>query len=256
VASAPSPLSLFVVVPFYNEARLIRGTLEALAAQSDADFRLVLVDNASTDASREVVYAFAREHLQLKLDMIYESCKGTGVASDSGFRYAIARGATHIARTDADSLPDVHWVRNTKRAFRDHRLEFVAGTIKPRTDDIAQSRFDRLLIPILLWLAEQTGKLRRRGPQFKYPYILAAGNNLAITAELYERAGGFPRTSIDYEHEDRVLSERVRTLTTRGGARSDVVVYNSTRRVKRYGYARTIVWYVFHRGTLPEVDVR
>ena len=249
-------MMLFVVVPFYNEKTLLPNTLDALAAQSDADFTLVLVDNASSDTSRDLAQEFASQHPCMRIEIIDEQCKGTGVASDTGFRHAIARGATHIARTDADCLPARDWVRNIKRAFCEHGLEFVAGTIKPRTDDIRLSRWDRVLIPTVLWLAVKTGRLRRRGRQFKYPYILAAGNNLAITAELYQRAGGFPRTSIEHEHEDRVLSERVRTLTTRGSVRSDVLVYNSTRRVKRYGYARTIGWYVAHWGRLPEVDVR
>jgi glycosyltransferase involved in cell wall biosynthesis len=251
-----SGTSFFVVVPFYNEAVLLRGTLEALAAQSDTDFQLVLVDNASTDGSVAVARRFAVDYPRLQVHFVNEPSKGTGVASDTGFRHAVSRGATHIARTDADCLPDVHWVRNIKSAFREDGLEFVAGAIKPRTDDVALSRFDRLVIPILLWLAEYVGKLRRRGPQFKYPYILAAGNNLAITTGLYLRAGGFPRTSIEQEHEDRALSEKVRTLTSRGGARRDVIVYNSARRLKRYGYVRTAMWYLAHRCRPPEVDVR
>jgi glycosyltransferase involved in cell wall biosynthesis len=249
-------MRLFVVVPFYNEAALLPNTLDALGAQSDTDFTLVLVDNASSDASRDVALAFIRQHAGMRIDLIAEPRKGTGVASDTGFRHAIASGATHVARTDADCLPERDWVRNIRRAFREHGLEFVAGAIKPRTDDFPLGRWDRVLIPTVLWLAVHTGRLRRRGPQFKYPYILAAGNNLAITAALYERAGGFPRTSIEHEHEDRVLSERVRTLTRRGGVRADIVVYNSTRRMRRYGYARTVAWYVTHRGGLPEVDVR
>jgi glycosyltransferase involved in cell wall biosynthesis len=246
----------FVVVPFYNEAAGMAATLEALAAQSDSDFGLVLVDNASTDASAEVARAFARRHPHLDVEVIYEPRKGTGRAADTGFRYAIARGARFIARTDADCRPDEEWVRNLKRAFVDQGLEFVAGRIRPRTDDFALSRFDRLIIPVLLWVAEAIGKLRRRGRQFKYPYMLAAGNNLAITAELYLRAGGFGHTAIEQEHEDTVLAETVRTLTSRGGVCRGAVVYNSTRRVKRYGYARTALWYLAHWCRPAEVDVR
>jgi glycosyltransferase involved in cell wall biosynthesis len=245
-----------VVVPFHNEAAGMLATLEALAAQSDPAFALVLVDNASTDDSDALVRAFSRRHPWLTLDLIFEPRKGTGTASDTGFRFAIGRGAEFIARTDADCLPDRDWVYNLKRAFGERRLEFVAGKIKPRIDDFALSRFDQLTIPVLLWLAERIGQLRRRGQQFKYPYILAAGNNLAITAELYERAGGFPRSSIDHEHEDRVLSETVRTLTSRGGVCPDALVYNSIRRVKRYGYVRTALWYVAHWCRPAEVDVR
>jgi glycosyltransferase involved in cell wall biosynthesis len=248
--------AFYVVVPFYNEAAGMVATLEALAAQSDTDFALVLVDNASTDDSAEVARAFASRYPRLDVEVIHEPRKGTGCASDAGFRFAITRGARFIARTDADCLPDRDWVCNLKRAFAEQGLEFVAGKIKPRTDDLVLSRFDRLFIPVLLWLAEAIGKLRRRGRQFKYPYFLAAGNNLAITAELYQRAGGFAHTSIEQEHEDTLLSETVRTLTSRGGVCREAVVYNSTRRVKRYGYARTALWYIAHWCRPAEVDVR
>ena len=190
-------MALYVVVPFYNESDGIRATLDALAAQSDPAFTLILVDNASTDRTADVAREFARQHPEMAIELIVEPTKGTGAAADTGFRYAIGRGASHIARTDADCLPDRDWVRNLKRAFRDDGLEFVAGKIKPRTDDIPLTRFDRLIIPILLGAAERFGRLHRHGRQFRYPYILAAGNNLAITADLYERAGGFPRTSIE-----------------------------------------------------------
>ena len=239
-------MAMYVVVPFYNEAAGMRATLDALAGQSDPAFTLILVDNASSDHGADVASEFARQHPEMMMEVIVEPTKGTGAAADTGFRYAIGRGASHIARTDADCLPQRDWVRNLKRAFQDDGLEFVAGKIKPRTDDIPLTRFDRLVIPLLLWVAERFGRLHRLGRQFRYPYILAAGNNLAITAELYQRAGGFPRTSIEQVHEDRELSERVRTLTSRGGVRADVVVANSTRRAKRYGYLRTALWYIAH----------
>jgi glycosyltransferase involved in cell wall biosynthesis len=249
-------MRLWVVVPYFNEARLIAGTLDALADQSDRDFEVVLVDNASTDRSLDVVRAFMQRMPSLRIDVVHEAHKGTGAASDTGFRHAIASGATHVARVDADCLPDVDWIRNLKSAFISDGLEFVAGKIKPRTDDVHLTPFDRRFIPALVGAAERFGRLHRRGPQFKYPYILAVGSNLAITAELYQRAGGFPRASIEQVHEDRALSERVRTLTARGGVRNNVVVYCSARRAKRYGYLRTALWYIAHWCRPTDVDVR
>jgi len=245
-----------VVVPVYNESARLDETLEALAVQSDTDFLLVLVDNGSTDDSRVRANAFRLRHPELSVELVDEPEKGTGAASDSGFRRAIALGACWIARTDADCLPDRHWVRNIKRAFCDRGLEFVAGKIKPRTDDIPLRISDRCLIPVVLCIAENFGKIYRRGQRFQYPYILVAGNNLAISARLYIRAGGFPRTCIEDEHEDRVLAENVRMLTRRAAVCPDVIVYNSIRRARRYGYLRTLLWYWGHKYRPVVVDVR
>ena len=259
----PEPLSpdahlcaFAVVVPFYNEAPGIGATLAALAAQSDRAFSLVLVDNGSTDDGADVVRRFARAHPWLDLRLVPEGQKGTGAAADTGFRYAIAHHARTVARTDADCLPDVHWVRNLRRAFEDDGLEFVAGRIRPRLDEGRVTLAQRAILAIMIWLAEHYGRLHRRGPQFRYPYFMAAGNNLAITAELYLRSGGFPRTAIEEMHEDRALSERVRTLTARAEVRRDVVVLNSVRRVRSYGYVNTLRWYRNHGSRPAIVDVR
>jgi glycosyltransferase involved in cell wall biosynthesis len=246
----------FVVVPYHNEAVGMPATLVALESQSDTDFSLVLVDNCSVDGSQCIAAKFAAQHCQPNIHLTSETRKGTGAAADTGFRFAIRRGAGYIARTDADCLPERHWVANIKRAFREHDLEFVVGKIKPRTDDISPTRADRVMIPLLILLAENYGRVHRRGRRFRYPYIMVAGNNLAITADLYERSGGFPRTSFEEVFEDLALGERVRTLTTRAQFRPDVVVFNSIRRVRRYGYLKTLLWYANHRYRPAVVDVR
>jgi glycosyltransferase involved in cell wall biosynthesis len=245
----------FVVVPCYNEERGLAATLEALAAQSDREFTLVLVNNGSTDGSADVAEAFARSRPDFAMRRISESQKGTGAASDTGFRYAIAAGARIIARTDADCLPRTDWVKNLKRAFADG-LEFVAGKIKPRTDEVPLTTTERVVLPMMVWLAENYGWVHRRGPQFKYGYFMAAGNNLAITSDLYVRAGGFPRTRIEEMHEDLALSETVRTLTSKAAVRRDVVVYNSVRRVRAYGYINVLRWYRNHGYRPAVVDIR
>ena len=153
-------------------------------------------------------------------------------------------------------MPDRHWIARIRAAFTVEGLEFVAGHIKPRDDDERLTLLDRLLIPAILRVSHLLGRMRRHGPQFKYPYFVVAGNNLAVTAALYERAGGFPRTAIEQVHEDRLLSERIRTLTERGRLKRDIIVYNSTRRLKRYGYKRTLLWYFDHLHVPEEVDVR
>jgi glycosyltransferase involved in cell wall biosynthesis len=246
---------LFVVVPYYNEERWLPATLAALAAQSDPSFQLVLVDNASTDGSAAVARAAERAHPLLSVHHVAEPVKGTGAASDTGFRYAIALGARWIARTDADCVPDRDWVRHLRRALRDGGLEFVAGRMRPRGDE-GRSWADRVALPVMIRLAEVYVRLARRGPQYRYPCFLVPGNNLAITADLYLRSGGFPRTRLEETHEDRALAERVRTLTARAAWCREAVVYNSARRVKAYGYLNTLRWYRNHGYRPAQVDVR
>lgn len=256
VTAAPDDAKLFVVVPFFNEERGMGATLQALANQTDADFSLVLVDNGSTDASASLARRFAQSCDRFAVHVIEEPVKGTGAAADTGFRFALAQGARWIARTDADCLPAADWTHKIKRALIDDGLEFVAGAIAPRDDELPLTWRRRLALAITLWIATHYGKIHRRGRQFQYPYFMAAGNNLAISAQLYERSGGFPRTALEDLNEDRALSEKVRTLTPHGALRSDILVYNSARRVHAYGVLNTLRWYR-NRGYKPSVvDIR
>ena len=246
---------LFVVLPYFNEERLLPDTLAALAAQSDPDFCLALVDCEHRPHTR-VAEDAVRAHPGLCAHRVTEPQKGTGAASDTGFRYAIAQNARWIARTDADCLPDRDWIRNLRRALAEDGLEFVAGRMRPRKDEPAAPWIDRLMLPAMIRLAEIYVRVARRGPQYLYPCFLVPGNNLAITAELYLRSGGFPRTRLEEAYEDRVLGERVRTLTSRAARRPEIVVYNSARRVRAYGYLNTLRWYRNHGYRPAVVDIR
>lgn len=249
---------LAVVVPFFNEERWLPQTLDALLAQNDRDFELVLVDNGSSDGSSALARSFARDCTAFPVHVVLERQKGTGAAADTGFRTAIARGARWIARTDADCLPRPDWVSNIRRALTVDGLRFIGGSQHPRSDEAPPGSLRRAALVTVLWIVENYGLLlpSRRGEQFKYPYFMVAGNNLAIEAALYEESGGFPRTRIEELHEDRALSETVRTLTPRGAFRKDVVVCASSRRVRAYGMLNTLRWYRNHGFRGATVDVR
>ncbi|OLT34338.1 glycosyl transferase [Actinomadura sp. CNU-125] len=250
-------MNLWVVVPAYNEERSIGATLRRLAEQTDTAFTLVVVDNAGTDATAKIVEEFAAADAGFGVRIVRETQKGTGAAADTGFRHAIAAGATHVARTDADCLPHPGWIAAVKRAFGDG-LELVSGPLRPRTDEFPLKLWERRLLPAVIETAALFGRFRpgNQDPLYLGPYVMMPGCNVAVTAELYERAGGFPRTCIEDVHEDRALVNRVRYLTPAYGLRDDVIVYGSVRRLRAFGLVRTLGWYADHRYRPAEVDVR
>jgi glycosyltransferase involved in cell wall biosynthesis len=238
-----SRLPLWVIIPAFNERDRIGATLAALAAQTDTDFTLLVVDNASTDGTADIAAAFRGPFPTV---VVTEEEKGVGSAVDTAFRYAIAHGAVHLARTDADCLPRPDWVAAARRALTSGD-ELACGRVTARHDE--HGPLGRAFFQLLVTLAATFGRWRpeHRGPEFRAPYRMHAGNNMAITAALYEACGGMPRRP---SPTDRTFLNRVRRTTPAIGHHRDMVVENSTRRLRAYGLVGTARWYL-DRGSGP-----
>ncbi|CAL9281704.1 MULTISPECIES: glycosyltransferase [unclassified Streptomyces] len=232
--------ALWVVVPAHQEAERIGATLDALAAQRDRDFTLVVVDNASTDSTAALARGFA-DRAPFPVHVLDEPEKGVGCAVDTGFRYAIARGATLLARTDADCLPHPGWTAAARAALL-RGAGLVCGRIDARRDE--HGPLGRAAFRALVRIAAFFGRIRpahHRRHGYLAPYRMHAGNNMAVTAALYEAVGGMPRRP---SPTDRLFLNRVRRRTTAIVHARDMVVENSTRRLRAYGLLGTARWYL------------
>ena len=198
---------LWVIVPAYQEAARIGATLDALAAQTDVDFTLLVVDNGSTDDTAGIARRFTAP---FEVQVLVEPEKGVGCAVDTGFRYAIAAGATLLARTDADCLPRPGWVAAARAGAGRAAPGLVCGRITARRDE--HGPVGRAVFRLLVATAAAFGRLRpaHRADGYLAPYRMHAGNNMAITAELYLACGGMPRRP---SPTDRAFLNRVRRTT-------------------------------------------
>ncbi|WP_229402286.1 glycosyltransferase family 2 protein [Micromonospora okii] len=237
--------ALWVVVPAYNEVARIGATLDALAAQTDGDFTLLVVDNASTDGTPDVVRRFAARSPVPTL-LLEERQRGVGAAVDTGFRHAIAHGATLLARTDADCLPRPGWVAAARRTLTGG-AEMACGRIVARRDE--HGPLGRAAFRAVVAVAAAFGRLRpaHRAPGYRAPYRMHAGNNMAITPAAYLACGGMPRRP---SPTDREFLNRVRRHTAAIVHDRSMVVENSTRRLRAYGLRRAAAWYL-DRGSGP-----
>ncbi|BEL08782.1 glycosyltransferase [Actinoplanes sichuanensis] len=247
-----------VVVPAFDEAGSIGATLAALGRQTDQGFRLIVVDNASTDDTVGVVRRFA-ETAAFPVEIVTETERGAGTAADTGFRHAITTGSRFLARTDADCLPAVDWVA-TLRAYLGNGFDLVCGRSVPRRDE-QPTWAERHVFPAAVRLAAVYGRYRKahRTPDFRSPYVLVHGHNLALTADLYLRCGGTAREALEDGSEDVTLLNRARRVTDRIIRAEDLVVESSLRRLRAWGPRRTLLWYWDrrYRPTTPsQVHVR
>src|SRR4030095_320439 len=104
-------------------------------------------------------------------------------------------------------------------------------------------------------VAAAFGRLRpaHREDGYRAPYRMHAGNNMAITAELYEACGGMPRRP---SPTDRAFLHRVRRPPPAITPSREMVVANPTRRLRAYGVIGTAKWYLDRGSGLRTADPR
>ena len=92
-----------VVMPTHNYGRFIGEAIESVLAQTFEDFELVVVDDASTDDTLQIVAGYADERIRL-LQRDECSCSGVAAINDG---MAIARGdLIAVAAADDISVPE------------------------------------------------------------------------------------------------------------------------------------------------------
>lgn len=253
-------MKLAVIVPCYNEEKLIGSLLTSLYHVTDQDFNVFFCDNGSTDDTVSIIVKFIRAHrLKHRWFLVHDDEKGTGSAADTAARRALRHGATHLARTDADCIVPKDWVSVIKSTFERTDTRLIAGIIFPRKDDYPITRTDQVAMFSSMKLATLFGKFRPSNYMNgeKGAYMMLAGCNMAIEGNLYVEAGGFPRQPIDNVHDDHVLMNNVRRITTKYCASNAMIVFCSARRVKNWGLWKTLQWYRNHshpRGS--SIDIR
>ena len=91
--------TLSVVVPNYNNSKFLEQCVESIAAQSyDSLVEIIIVDDCSTDNSREIITALSQKHEIVKPLLLEKNCK-VSAARNAGL-YA-AKGE-YVTFVDAD----------------------------------------------------------------------------------------------------------------------------------------------------------
>ena len=98
-----------IIVPVYNRAKIVKPTLQAIAAQSFKDYALVLVDNNSTDDTLQVLEAFKREHSDIDVTIVQCATPGAAAARNVGFK---ASQSEWVMFFDSDDLMDTDLVES------------------------------------------------------------------------------------------------------------------------------------------------
>jgi glycosyltransferase involved in cell wall biosynthesis len=183
-----------VVVVTHNRADMLRDTLASLRAVSGrASWELLVVDNASTDATPEVVAAAGADY-PVPVRYQYEPEPGRYAALNHGIRSARGR---FIANTDDDAFPRGDWLDQALEGLTKFGCGFVGGPVFPVWDGpvpewladlMSDTRDDRgALAGKVLALQDYGPESREYGDGIGWPL----GVNIAYRRDVFEQAGFF-----------------------------------------------------------------
>ena len=111
-----------VIVVNWNGERFLERCLSALAAQTVAPYEIILVDNASSDASLDIVRKFPAVRLLAQKDNL-GFARGNNLAIE-----AASPGSEWIALLNPDAFPQTDWLETLLSAARDHPTFEVLGS--------------------------------------------------------------------------------------------------------------------------------
>jgi glycosyltransferase involved in cell wall biosynthesis len=113
---ANTPIITFLL-PFYNEQGFIGRTVESLAAQTDRRWRLLLIDNGSTDKGTEEAIAAAVAMPDIELRIIEEATPGKIYALKAGLAEV---DTPFVGTIDADTIYPLAYVGTCLDIFERH----------------------------------------------------------------------------------------------------------------------------------------
>jgi len=121
---ASKDISVSIVIPLYNAEKYIIPGLEAILAQDyGGDLDVIVVNDGSTDRSRELIAPFEASG---RIRVIDQPNQGAVAATNTGIR---AARHSIVCSVDSDAVLHRDWVRKIVEEFLDPQVGAVQGYI-------------------------------------------------------------------------------------------------------------------------------
>jgi glucosyl-dolichyl phosphate glucuronosyltransferase len=174
-----------VILCTYNRSQDLKRALESVAhsiVPSDCDWEVLVVDNNSSDQTRELIEEFCTQFPE-RFVYIFEPKQGLSHARNAGI---LAARGDMIAFVDDDVIVESNWLHNLTVALQDGDCAGAGGRILPEREFAMPAWMSQDLLRVggvlpFFDLGPAAGKLDRA------PY----GANMAYRREMFEKYGFF-----------------------------------------------------------------
>lgn len=225
-------VSASVILCTRNRAAQLQTALEALATMrlsEEVKWEVLIVDNGSTDATRDIVGQFIRDGYS-RFRYLYEPSPGKTYALNTGIYEAHGE---ILAFTDDDAIVEPNWLAAIIAAFQRHSADGIGGKVLPIWQAKRPTWLSDSFLNVLALLNFGDEAFRidwKEDPKMLY------GVNYAFRKVIFERLGNF-NTILGSRGEDQELFDRLAAADARVFYDPSVVVrhvISGDRLTKRY----------------------
>ncbi len=143
----PAVPEVLVVIVNYNGGDLLARAVSAMSRQTFTDFRLIVVDNASSDDS---IAALRRSHPGVE---VLPAGANLGFAAANNLAVNTVRESRWIALLNPDAFPEPDWLQKLVEAARDNpdAAAFASRTIDARDPSMLDGAGDAYHVSGRYW---------------------------------------------------------------------------------------------------------
>ena len=130
-----------VVIPLYNKARHVEAAIRSVLAQTFSSFEIIVVNDASTDGSREIVEAMVSPRIRL-LDRAVPG-PGGYAARNLGTSVAVGEWLTYLDADDTWSEDRLERLQAAIQQFPDANIHACAWLVARRDGTVRKNKYAR-----------------------------------------------------------------------------------------------------------------
>ena len=235
--------SVSVIIVTFQSEGFVGRVLDLLLADDEGPDEIIVVDNASTDSTREIVIRPGVRLVALEENIGFADGCHAGVDA--------ATGGT-IVFLGHDTFPRPGWIPPLVAASADPRIGAAMATIEDADNPEAfNTSGGHLTYYGIAWVSDLSEPIPASEPEL-VDVAFPSGAAMAIRREMWDRFGGF-RQSLFMYHEDTDLGWRLRLAGLR------VVRVSESRVGHDYDFSRTpakMFWLERNRRILLATNYR
>ena len=174
-----------IIIPCYNYAHFLSECFDSLKQQSHTNWECLLVDNASTDNSKEIINSFAL--LDSRIKYFYQPIKGPSAARNMGIKEAKGQ---YVQLLDADDLLQINKLKNGIALFEANPgTAIVYSDMRYFPNENKHELFYAMQLSKVYdkpWMCYAQGRKKEMLPELLKANIMVISSPLIKTSELTE----------------------------------------------------------------------